>query len=160
MKTGELFALSCDLGAYLSGAGGEQRSALRQYGMSIGTAYQVYDDCLDLFGSEAVVGKSLGTDMAKGKLTLPVLLALERASAGERERIETMVGVWKPEFLPEMVKLLRQHRTLEDSQLAVTEHLDVARAQLKGLPESESAFGLGALADYLAYQTESLGARG
>jgi octaprenyl-diphosphate synthase len=160
MKTGELFALSCDLGAYLSGAGGVQRSALRQYGMSIGTAYQVYDDCLDLFGSEAVVGKSLGTDMAKGKLTLPVLLALERASAGERERIKSMVGDWKPEFLPEMVKLLRQHRTLEDSQLAVTEHLDVARAQLKALPESESAFGLGALADYLAYQTESLGARG
>ncbi|MBK7999351.1 MAG: polyprenyl synthetase family protein [Verrucomicrobia bacterium] len=160
MKTGELFALSCDLGAYLSGAGGVQRSALRQYGMSIGTAYQVYDDCLDLFGSEAVVGKSLGTDMAKGKLTLPVLLALERASAGERERIKSMVVDWKPEFLPEMVGLLQKHQTLEDSRRAVTEHLDFARAQLKALPDSENAVGLSALADYLAHQTASLGARG
>src|SRR6185295_19413139 len=46
MKTGELFALSCDLGAYLSGAGAAPRTALRHYGMAIGTAYQVYDDCL------------------------------------------------------------------------------------------------------------------
>src|SRR6476620_8603832 len=59
MKTGELFALSCDLGAYLSGAGAVQRSALRQYGLAIGTAYQIYDDCLDLFGSEVSAGKSL-----------------------------------------------------------------------------------------------------
>src|SRR5204863_3955488 len=62
MKTGELFALSCDLGAYLSGAGAVQRSALRQYGLAMGTAYQIYDDCLDLFGSEVSAGKSLGTD--------------------------------------------------------------------------------------------------
>lgn len=160
MKTGELFALSCDLGAYLSGAGGVQRSALRQYGMSIGTAYQVYDDCLDLFGSEAVVGKSLGTDMAKGKLTLPVLLAFERASAVERERMQSMIGNWNVDFLPEMVGLLRKHQTLEDSQSAVNEHLDKARAQLKALPESESAAGLAALADYLAHQTEALGGPG
>lgn len=160
MKTGELFALSCDLGAYLSGAGGVQRSALRQYGMSIGTAYQVFDDCLDLFGSEAVVGKSLGTDMAKGKLTLPVLLAFERASAVDRERMQSMIGNWKPEFLPEMAGLLRKHQTLEDSQLAVNEHLDQARAQLKALPETESAAGLVALTDYIAHQTDALGGLG
>src|SRR6267378_1339200 len=51
MKTGELFALSCDLGAYLSGAGWQIRSALRQFGLAIGTGYQIFDDCLDLFGS-------------------------------------------------------------------------------------------------------------
>src|SRR5262245_15744002 len=88
MKTGELFALSCDMGAYLSGAGAVQRSALRHYGLAIGTAYQVYDDCLDLFGSEAAAGKSLGTDLAKGKLTLPLLLALEQAPPGARADIE------------------------------------------------------------------------
>lgn len=158
MKTGELFALSCDLGAYLSGAGGVQRSALRQYGMSIGTAYQVYDDCLDLFGSEAIVGKSLGTDMAKGKLTLPLLLALERTTPLEREQLKSMVVDWKPEYLPEMVALLQRYQTLEDSQQAVYQHLDLARAQLGLLPESASSAGLSALTDYLAHQTEALGA--
>src|SRR5258707_12017398 len=77
MKTGELFALSCDLGAYLSGAAPGQRAALRQYGLALGTAYQVYDDCLDLFGSEDTVGKSLGTDLAKGKMNVPMLWRLE-----------------------------------------------------------------------------------
>src|SRR5580700_10476736 len=52
MKTAELFALSCDLGACLSGATAEQRTALREFGVALGTAYQIYDDCLDLFGSE------------------------------------------------------------------------------------------------------------
>ena len=69
-------------------------------------------------------------------------------------------GFWKPEFLPEMVGLLQKHQTLEESQNAVTGHLGLARAQLKSLPDSESAAGLSALADYLAYQTESLGVRG
>src|SRR5258706_8874070 len=74
MKTGELFALSCELGGLLSGATTVQQSALRKYGLALGTAYQIYDDCLDLFGSELATGKSLGTDLANGKLTLPILL--------------------------------------------------------------------------------------
>ena len=80
MKTGELFALSCDLGAFLSRSTNGQRTALRNYGMTVGTAYQVYDDCLDLYGVESAAGKSLGTDLAKGKLTLPILVLLERAT--------------------------------------------------------------------------------
>src|SRR5579871_1660692 len=57
MKTAELFALSCELGAALSGGSASDRAALRRYGLALGTAYQIYDDCLDLFGSEAAVGK-------------------------------------------------------------------------------------------------------
>src|SRR3954470_537482 len=77
MKTAELFALSCELSALLSGANADMRSQLRRFGLAFGTAYQVFDDCVDLFGSERSAGKSLGTDLAKGKLTLPVLLAWE-----------------------------------------------------------------------------------
>jgi octaprenyl-diphosphate synthase len=84
MKTAELFTLSCDLAAFLSEAPAEQRAALREFGAAFGTAYQVYDDCVDLFGTEAEAGKSLGTDLAKGKLTWPVLLAWERASDADR----------------------------------------------------------------------------
>src|SRR6266850_494318 len=91
MKTAELFALSCDLSAFLSGASPEARLTLRHFGLAFGTAYQVYDDCVDLFGLEAVAGKSLGTDLAKGKLTLPVLLLWERADAPDRLRIQELV---------------------------------------------------------------------
>jgi octaprenyl-diphosphate synthase len=157
MKTGELFALSCDLGAYLSGAAPAQRASLRAYGMSTGTAYQVYDDCLDLFGSETAVGKSLGTDLAKGKLTLPVLLALERASTTERARMESLIHGWQPTHLPELVEILQRHQTLHESQRAVQSQLDLARRCLVDLPDSPSNSALSALADYLDQQTEALG---
>src|SRR5437867_446090 len=58
MKTAELFALSCELSACLSGTTPGARLALRQFGLAFGTAYQGYDDCVDLFGSEAAAGKS------------------------------------------------------------------------------------------------------
>src|SRR2546426_6268396 len=109
MKTGELFALSCDLGAYLSRASTVERSALRQFGLAIGTAYQVYDDCLDLFGSEASVGKSLGTDLATGKLTLPVLVALERANAGDRARLRELIERWDHGNIAPVLDLLDKH---------------------------------------------------
>ena len=86
MKTAALFALACELGARLSNADDEAtQSALREYGEQLGTAYQIYDDCVDVFGSESVAGKSLGTDLATGKATLPMLLALEQANEQERK---------------------------------------------------------------------------
>src|SRR6266581_1241194 len=127
MKTGELFALSCDLGAYLSGAAPGQRAALRQYGLALGTAYQVYDDCLDLFGSEETAGKSLGTDLAKGKMTLPMIWLLQRASASERARIEVLLQEWDAAFFPQLMDLLRAHEALDESRRAVHQYLLVAR---------------------------------
>ena len=156
MKTGELFALSCDMGAYLSGAGAAPRTALRQYGMAIGTAYQVYDDCLDLFGSEAAAGKSLGTDLAKGKLTLPVLVALDRASGAERAELVEMLQDWQPRRFPKLLGALQSQGALEGACEAVQQQLDAARQALAGLPDSPSRAGLAGLTDYLARQTQSL----
>jgi octaprenyl-diphosphate synthase len=73
MKTGALFACSAGLAARLSGMDEAAEARLYDYGMKLGTAYQIYDDCLDLVGSEEVVGKTLRTDLTKGKLTLPIL---------------------------------------------------------------------------------------
>src|SRR5438105_4148944 len=112
MKTAELFALSCDLGAWLGGATPAERSALRQFGLALGTAYQVYDDCLDLFGAEALVGKSLGTDLANGKLTLPVLLALERSVAVDRAELQKLIEPWVGGNLAPVVGLLDEYGAL------------------------------------------------
>lgn len=157
MKTGELFALSCELGASLSGATATVRSALRQYGLALGIAYQIYDDCLDLFGSEAAAGKSLGTDIAKGKLTLPVLILLEKLDPPTRARVQSWVREWKPGHFFQVVNLLHKHRTLEASQEAVNQHLLRAQQALAHLPGSDSRQALLALAEYLAQQTLSLG---
>ena len=157
MKTAELFALSCEMAACLSGAETCERAALRQFGLCFGTAYQIYDDCIDLFGSEVVVGKSLGTDLAKGKSTLPVLLAWERATPAERARLEEMVQNWQPPHLRRVSELLVRYATLATTVETLTKHLDAARQALSALPESEGRSGLMGLTDFLARQTEALG---
>ncbi len=156
MKTGELFTLSCDLAAFLSQAPPAQRAALREFGAAVGTAYQVYDDCVDLFGSEADAGKSLGTDLAKGKLTWPVLLAWERASATNRRLLEQLIEHWEPKNLLTINALLAKYETFEPSVREIGRFLDQARRALRVLPEGPGRTGLAALTEFLAQQTGTL----
>ncbi len=156
MKTAELFALSSDLAACLSDATAVQRSALRQFGLAFGTAYQVYDDCVDLFGSEVKAGKSLGTDLAKGKLTFPVLLAWERANEKDRARLEQLVQNWQPASLPRVSELLARYGTLGPTTEVIERYLDHARESLRVLPESSGRTGLFGVTEYLARQTATL----
>lgn len=159
MKTAELFALSCELSAFLSGGSSEQRAALRQFGLAFGTAYQIYDDCVDLFGSESVAGKSLGTDLAKGKLTLPVLLLWERASPAHRLKLEELVANWQPGSLTSMLELLNSYDTLNASREVVNRYVERANELLICLPASQGRRGLLALTHYLKRQTCVLGGR-
>jgi len=156
MKTAELFTLSCDLAAFLSKALPEERAALRKFGAAFGTAYQVYDDCVDLFGSEAVAGKSLGTDLAKGKLTWPVLLAWERAPAEDRATLEKLIENWLPENFPLVHALLAKYETFEPTVAVINHYLEQARSALHSLPASPGRTGLFHLTDYLAQQTDAL----
>jgi octaprenyl-diphosphate synthase len=156
MKTGELFALSCDLGAFLSGATPPQRQNLRHYGLEIGTAYQVYDDCLDVFGSEVAAGKSLGTDLAKGKLTLPLIWLTERFGKHERAQLMARLQDWKPEHFPKLMEDLLAHQALAECQRVVQQHLQAARQYLAVLPENPSKTGLFGLAEFLSDQVARL----
>ncbi len=157
MKTAELFALSCDLGACLAmGSPAEQR-LLRQFGLDLGTAYQLYDDCVDLFGQEKVVGKSLGTDLAKGKLTLPLFIALENATSEENAEIRRCVGDWKLEYWPLIQEILGRHHAMEQSKVVVHRHLAAARRNLSGLRPSRGRDGLVGLTVLLEQQIQTLG---
>ncbi|MCC6819138.1 MAG: polyprenyl synthetase family protein [Verrucomicrobiota bacterium] len=156
MKTAELFALSCELAAFLSDATAPQRAALREFGLAFGTAYQIYDDCVDLFGTELKAGKSLGTDLAKGKLTYPVLLAWERATVVDRARLEAMVQEWQPGAFAAVKELLARHATLGPSRELIERYLNLARQSLQALPESEGRAGLFDVTEYLARQTAAL----
>jgi octaprenyl-diphosphate synthase len=154
MKTAELFALACELGGCLNGATAAHRAALRDFGMALGTAYQLYDDCVDIFSTEAKAGKSLGTDLAKGKFTLPVLLLRDKVSASEREQLEALVKDWRPENLQVLRELLLRHGIVADSLAALRQLLDCARTAAKTLPAAHREL-LG-LTDFLARQTEAV----
>jgi len=86
-KTAELCACCCRLGAHYAGATAAQADALDRYGRNLGIAFQIADDLLDLVGDEISMGKSLGTDLEKQKLTLPVIRLLAQSSATERAEI-------------------------------------------------------------------------
>lgn len=156
MKTGELFTLSCDLAAFLSEAKPEQRAALREFGAAVGTAYQVYDDCVDLFSTETEAGKTLGTDLAKGKLTWPVLLAWERATVADRALLENLIGKWQPENLSAVNQLLAKYETFGPSVQEIERYLNVARQALAKVPASPGRTGLLGLTNFLAQQTAAL----
>jgi octaprenyl-diphosphate synthase len=157
MKTGELFALSCDLGACLSQATTARREALRQYGLSLGTAYQLYDDCLDILGSESTAGKSVGADLATGKMTLPMIVVRERATPKDLARLRHWLENWAPAFLPEVVEMVEKYDAFAASRAVVQQYLDAARQSLMTLPVSTGRAGLVGLTKYLAEQTEALG---
>jgi octaprenyl-diphosphate synthase len=157
MKTGELFALSCELGAFLSGIRDERRTALREYGMALGTAYQLYDDCVDLFGSEQAAGKSLGTDLAKGKLTLPVILGLARASESDRAELEHLLLHWDHLQLGRLQELLEPLDTFAATQTELCGFLARARQHLEQVGPSARLEELATLLDYLAQLSGGLG---
>jgi len=91
MKTAALFAAATHLGAVLNNSSEPVCAALRSYGLKLGTAYQIYDDCLDLVGDESSAGKTLRTDLLKGKLTLPVLYLLEKATDVQKTKLNRML---------------------------------------------------------------------
>lgn len=87
LKTAELFRVSCYLGASLAAQAPGFADAADRFGHHLGIAYQIYDDLADFLGEEQKIGKTLGTDLATGKLTLPLMLLLERVPAAERATI-------------------------------------------------------------------------
>lgn len=131
MKTAALFSVATELGARLSGGDASVIESMKAYGTKMGTAYQIYDDCLDIVGNEDEAGKSLRTDLIKGKLTLPLLNLLE--SAGTRkERISQMIlNGGEPEFI-ELTRMVQAegalHSALDTGRKMVAEaqrHVEV-----------------------------------
>jgi octaprenyl-diphosphate synthase len=91
LKTAALFAAATELAALLNQAAPEVIRALKMFGLRLGSAYQIYDDCLDLAGDETKAGKTLGSDLRKGKLTLPVLHLLQTSDHLERQRLNEII---------------------------------------------------------------------
>ena len=85
LKTAELFEVACRLGAKVAGYPVEFSEAASLFGRHVGIAYQIFDDLVDLYADESMIGKTLGTDLDKGKFTLPLLLLLEKLPEDERE---------------------------------------------------------------------------
>ncbi len=156
MKTAELFALSCEMGLWVTNPSPEYRQILRRFGLALGTAYQIYDDCLDFFGKEPQTGKSLGKDIDQGKITLPVILALENATESDRVRILKMIKEWNPEKMNDFQDLLSKSNSQDASRDYVFEYIDKARECAGQLPDTICFKALDQLANFIRQQTVKL----
>ena len=146
MKTGSLFAAAAELGALLNGADKETIASFRNFGSKIGAAYQIYDDCLDIAGNEADIGKTLGTDLRKGKMTLPILMLLRSAPAEERERFCELILAEDASAITQHLKIDSPNGALRSSLDAGEESVRDAQSELQSLPSNpytDSLFQLG-----------------
>jgi octaprenyl-diphosphate synthase len=146
MKTGSLFSVAGELAAMISKADSSVIETFKIFGMQVGTAYQIYDDCLDLAGSESVTGKTLGTDLRKGKFTLPVLIFLQSASEFERERCCRLVLEEKCEEMAEILKNGATNGALNESVAAGSDLIRTAQTTLELIspnPYTDALFALG-----------------
>lgn len=112
-KTAKLFEASARLAALLAKAPAEIEHACAEYGQALGTAFQVIDDVLDYDGDAAEMGKNLGDDLREGKATLPLIIAMQRGSAAEREIIRQAIETGGTERLVDIVTIVRQTGALQ-----------------------------------------------
>ena len=156
MKTGALFAVAAELGAVLNEASPETAQALQHYGMRIGAAYQIYDDCIDIAGDESSIGKTLGSDLRKGKLTLPVLMLLKSAPATDRERYCELILSDKSAAIAELLNRATSNDALRASVDYGQELVTEAQAGLVGLTSGSHTDALLGLGDAIKALFEQL----
>jgi octaprenyl-diphosphate synthase len=156
MKTGSLFAAAAELGAVLNGVNGETSAALKKFGSKVGAAYQIYDDCLDIAGNESQIGKTLGTDLRKGKMTLPILMLLRSAAPEERERYSELILGEKAGAIAKLLKTDAANGALRASLDAGEESLRDAQPELEALPSNQFTESLFQLGDALREMLDQL----
>lgn len=135
-KTAELFAAACEVGAVVAGRAPAECRTMREYGLCLGIAFQISDDVLDYAASEERLGKSLGDDFREGKMTLPVIRALQDANADERafwRRCMTDLNQQERDF-GEALRLFKKYNALNSSLETAREFAARGRQLLSDLP--------------------------
>jgi octaprenyl-diphosphate synthase len=137
-KTAYLFSACCEIGAILGGADAEQQSALKEYGMSLGTAFQLVDDLLDFTTTGEALGKPAGVDLLEGKLTLPLIYLLE-SNPSWRTHVQTIMqeGNYRQVERAALLAAVERAGALERARERAYEYAENARSALDSLPNSK-----------------------
>ena len=156
-KTGSLIATAGWYGGMFSGAPAEYTEALHRYGDLIGTAFQISDDIIDIASPADESGKTPGTDLREGVLTLPMLYALspEYLQDEPDPRLRELLSgpIADDDSVDEALTLLRKSPGLEHAIRTLSEYADRARAELAPLPDCPAREALDMLARYVVART-------
>ncbi len=150
-KTAILIAAACQVGGVLAGASAEQEDALREFGLEIGTAFQLMDDALDYVAEQADFGKEKGHDLAEGKMTLPLIHAYANADAGDREQVARIIEAEElaAEDLESICALIERTDGINYTRAKAVERIEHAKQRLAIFPDNEARQALFTLADYV-----------
>ncbi len=147
-KTAKLFEAAARLGAVMGNANTQDESALAQYGMRLGTAFQLIDDVLDLSGDSKQIGKNLGDDLAEGKPTLPLLIAMHRGNAQQAATIRKTIQHGGLDELPAVLAAVKATDALNYVRELATNEARLGVAAIAHLPESANKQALIDLAEF------------
>jgi octaprenyl-diphosphate synthase len=150
-KTAILLSAACQAGAILGGATPDREEALREFGMSLGIAFQLMDDTLDYVASEQQFGKSIGHDLEEGKITLPLIHTLSRCTPAERDRIGEVVDkeVMEKDDFQAVFDLVHRYGGIEAAVARAREYISSAKACLAAFEETPEKSALISLSDYV-----------
>jgi heptaprenyl diphosphate synthase len=153
-KTGSLIATSGRYGGMFSGCTPEQVESLHRFGSAIGTAFQISDDIIDITSPSASSGKTPGTDLREGVLTLPMLYALQDTGpAADRLRVLLARPITDDAEVDEALELLRSGPGVTRAQEVLAEHASAAREELAQLPDCPAGKALASLTTYVVART-------
>ncbi len=136
-KTAALFAAACEVGPIIAGADKAAAQAMAEFGMNLGIAFQIADDALDYSADREKLGKTLGDDFREGKMTAPLILALENANADEREFWTRTIAKKEQQDvdLAKAQTILSEHNAIERSLQMAHEYASKAQLALAEAPD-------------------------
>jgi octaprenyl-diphosphate synthase len=150
-KTAALFAAACQVGAVVAGQQGGAESALSEYGMNLGIAFQLVDDALDYVAREERIGKPVGSDFREGKITYPIMHVMRVASPEDRKTLEALTGGSGAGNgdLRLLFELVERYRAVPATMELADDYLALARVQLERLPDSPARRVLHRLVEFV-----------
>ena len=148
-KTACLFSACARLGAVVGGADDATENRMGEFGWNLGIAFQLVDDVLDFTSREKILGKPVGNDLREGKVTLPLIYALENATSAERKLVETVLADQNYDQVPflNVLQLLHRHKGIARAMERAQTFTDKARAALAEFPDSPYQRALLAVTD-------------
>jgi octaprenyl-diphosphate synthase len=148
-KTASLFSACARLGALMGGADETTEARLGEFSWNLGIAFQLVDDVLDFTSNEKVLGKPVGSDLREGKVTLPLIYALEDADPEDQQLVENVLKDGNYDRVPfkQILRVIERHRGFERVRERAQAFTDKARAIVTEFPESPYQRALSALTD-------------
>jgi octaprenyl-diphosphate synthase len=148
-KTASLFSACARLGGIAARVDEAMESQLAEFAWNLGMAFQLVDDILDFTSTEKILGKPAGNDLREGKVTLPLIYALEKASVDERQAVETVITDGSYENVPFMrvIQILERHHSIARAYERAHGFTEKARNLVSTFPESSAQRALQAVVE-------------